>query len=152
AASGDPSSALNFVPKAFGTYTLSIRGTTASGATLTSAPVTVSAILADWQWRNPLPFGATLNDAVRVGNKWWLGGTAGLLATLDDAGNATRLQSPIGFDFHAISYANGRFVIGGSGYNNATQTGQPCLWASTDGTSWTPWAAGAYTYPYGIAY
>ncbi|MBI5689039.1 MAG: PKD domain-containing protein [Verrucomicrobia bacterium] len=130
--------ALAWTPTALGSYSLVVRGVTATGESVVSAAVPAVAGFSRWTWRNPLPVGNDLRGAVRVGGKWWIVGGSGAFLTLDGAGSVTTLDFPTTQNLTAIAYGNGRFVAAGPYYDAGAREEIGSLWTSTDGYAWTP--------------
>ena len=130
--------ALTWTPAALGTYSLTVRGIDAAGASVVSAAVPAVAGFAHWQWRNPLPAGVDLRGAVRVGPKWWIVGSTGTFFTLDDAGTVAEVEFPTTQHLTGIAYGNGRFVVSGPYFDAGSREDIGALWTSADGYNWTP--------------
>jgi hypothetical protein len=150
--SNDGSSALTWAPSRFGSYQVSARGTLTGGTTATSTAQTVNAIYSDWSWSSPLPFATSLSAGVRVNDRWYLVGGAGGIYSIDDAGNATRVNFRSNEHFTGIGYANGRFVVSSGGNDLARSKSSYGLWSSLDGTTWTPWQDGFGVGMTGVTY
>ena len=129
---------LRWTPAALGTYSLVVRGTDASGASVVSAAVPAVAGFAQWNWRNPLPHGVDLRGAVRVGSKWWIVGSTGTFFTLDDRGTPASVAFPTTQHLTGIAYGDGRFVVSGPYFDAGFREEIGSLWTSTDGYQWTP--------------
>ncbi len=130
--------ALTWTPAALGTYSLTVRGIDAAGASVVSAAVPAVAGFAHWQWRNPLPAGVDLRGAVRIGPKWWIVGSSGTFFTLDDAGTVAEVDFPTTQHLTGIAYGNGRFVVSGPYFDAGSREEIGSLWTSADGYNWTP--------------
>ncbi len=129
---------LHWTPSALGTYSLVVRGTDASGASVVSDAVPAVAGFSQWNWRNPLPFGVDLRSAVRVGTKWWIVGSTGTFFTLDDRGTIAEVTFPTTQHLTGIAYGDGRFVVSGPYFDAGSREDIGALWTSTDGYQWTP--------------
>jgi hypothetical protein len=137
-AENDGSTALTWTPARFGTYQVAARGTVAGGATATSNAETIKSIYSEWNWSAPLPFDVALYGGVRANDRWYLAGGAGGLFSVDDAGNATRVNLRSNEKFTGIAYANGRFVATSDGFDRARNVAGSGVWSSSDGVTWIP--------------
>ncbi len=84
-----------------------------------------------WQWANPLPTGATLEDVAHNGNRYVAVGQKGAIVTSSDGQN-WQLQPPVTYqDIRAIAWNGSLFVAVGAQATNRE------ILTSPDGINWT---------------
>lgn len=148
------SGALEWTPAAIGSYSLSVRGVTATGESVVSPVVQAVAGMPTWTWCNPSPIGCDLNAAVRARDRWWAVGRAGAFVTIDDDGVISPVDFPTTQQLNGIAHANGRFVVVTNYYDFGAKEEIGSIWTSTDGYDWTPLLTTVFDNftLYGVAY
>ncbi|MBI5380968.1 MAG: PKD domain-containing protein [Opitutae bacterium] len=132
----------SWIPSKFGSYRLSLVGTTATGETLTTHQrVTVG--LFDWRWQSPSLSGNTLRAVTRALNRWWAVGEFGTVLSSVDGASWTIPTLPLTsrIEHRGLASDGKRLVLATYAYESSSSSYKMPLWTTTDGERWQGIAA-----------